>query len=667
MTGTEGLDSLAIASASALQVPIVAVGTTDGARTILHAAHGVSSGQAAHFSSLVDAAGGHQGPTELSEKGHPAWSRHPMVVGAPGLRFCFATPLPHLKGSLVIADTSPREAQPHQIELLSHYARIASEQIRLSAELDEATGLFRTMLEACPVSVRLEDFSAVKAGIDALGIERTSDFVAYLDRNPDFVASMGQKIRLVDTNSVTLGIHGYQDKQEFLQSALESLSEDGMRALRRGLIAIHRGDESLQFETTVHRRDGEVRRVLSRWSIPERHRSDYQRTLLASTDITYLRRTEEMLRHSQRLEAVGKIAGGVAHDFNNLLTVVKGNAELLEEDLGKEEPLLQAILHASRRGAELTQHLLAFSRQQPLKPQSVDLRQLLSKLGTMLGPTLGETIRVAMRLGADENASLYVDQGQLEASLLNLAINARDAMPSGGTLEFVLEPVLIEEVRAEVPDGLNAGSYILLRVTDTGTGMSADVLNKAVEPFFTTKDVGRGSGLGLSMVYGFAKQSGGHFALESEVGRGTTAKLYLPRSAPSSATASHASSPDPQGGRESILLVEDDPDVRAFLERALQSLGYQVTQAANVGDARRILARDGRLDLVLTDMTLGGGEGGLQLAEEIRMRRPQLPTVFITGHAVSHASLPAGSAVLQKPFSVAEMASILRSKLDVPS
>ncbi len=394
---------------------------------------------------------------------------------------------------------------------------------------------------------------------------------------------------------------------------------------------------------------------------------------LANLLATCLQRaqSEEALNHAQRLESVGQLTGGIAHDFNNLLTVIQGNLQVLEElpNLAGHEfsqQLVSAATRAARRGAELTSKLLAFSRRQVLQPTAVDVGALLHSLADMLRRTLDQRIAIAVDLAGDPSATLAVlaDPGQLESALLNIAINARDAMPDGGTLRFSAGPAgaLPAKVRREVDDpSAQDERFLCIAISDTGTGMPEEVRERAFEPFFTTKQVGRGTGLGLSTVYGFAKQSRGAVAIESAPGAGTTISLYLPRPWDPQLVRDE---PAGEGGALlpglKVLMVEDDAEVRAVALQFLDALGCDVTACASGEQALLLLTEDAGFDLLLTDIALGAGMRGTALASQAQQRLPELAVLLMSGFSAelleADQNAPAGWELLQKPYSRAELA-----------
>ena len=388
--------------------------------------------------------------------------------------------------------------------------------------------------------------------------------------------------------------------------------------------------------------------------------------LLAATMQRY--RTEEQLAHAQRLEAVGQLTGGVAHDFNNMLTVISGNLQLLEADLAnrpQSQEILGSALRAVGRGAELTRKLLAFARRQRLNPQSIDPRKLLKELCPILARTLGESIKVSVDCEA-ESPNVFVDPGELDTAILNLALNARDAMPRGGTLYLAEREQDIEN--AESTAELAPGTYVVITVRDTGFGMPPDVLARAFEPFFTTKESGRGSGLGLSMVYGFVKQSGGHLVADSRLGYGTRIDMYLPAARFKEPVQDHAQPAVSSGGKETVLVVEDEAEVRSIAVAFLNSLGYSTCEAPDGEQALRLLQDRTDVRLLFTDVILGSGMDGHELARAAQRARPDLRVLLTSGYEHPAAGSAPGGAkplpLLRKPYRREQLAAAVRALLD---
>jgi PAS domain S-box-containing protein len=388
-----------------------------------------------------------------------------------------------------------------------------------------------------------------------------------------------------------------------------------------------------------------------------------------------LAEAREALFQSQKMEAVGQLTGGVAHDFNNLLTVIIGGLDTIARskpsDATRIKRGLDMARHAADRAANLTARLLAFSRKQALEPIPTDLNALVQNMSEILHRTLGEQVELEAVLGS-RLWSVEVDQNQLESALLNLAVNARDAMPNGGKLTIETHNTHLDESYAATDAEVVPGQYVVVSVSDTGSGIPTDYLTRVFEPFFTTKELGRGTGLGLSMVYGFVKQSGGHVTLYSEEGEGTTVKLYFPRyfgegGAPEGKTPSELPSASED---EVVLVVEDNPDVRAYSVGILRELGYGVLEAGDADEALAILNSGARMDLLFTDVVLPG-RSGRDLASEAVELRPGLRVLFTTGYSrnaiVHHGRLDRDVQLISKPFTFEQLATRLRDLLDKPA
>lgn len=383
------------------------------------------------------------------------------------------------------------------------------------------------------------------------------------------------------------------------------------------------------------------------------------------------RKTAERLARTQRLQAVGELTGGVAHDFNNLLTVIQGNAEMLGETFkGRDDEaaeLAEMIDSAARRGAELTQRLLAFARRQPLEPAAVDVVSLVAGMDGLLRRTLGAHVELEFKAAGDVWPAL-IDSTQLETAVLNLVVNARDALPDGGWLTIEIGNASLGRTYADSRSDVVAGDYVLVAVSDTGTGIAADHIDHVFEPFFTTKQKARGTGLGLSMVYGFIKQSHGHVSIYSEPGEGTTIKMYLPR-----ALAGEVESRDEvvstgmESGDAVVLLVEDDELVRRYTHDLLVSLGYKVEVAGSGPEALKILERVGAVDLLLTDVVMPGGMSGPDVADAVSSMRPGIAVLFMSGYTenaiVHNGRLDPGVTLLSKPFRRRELAQKVKEVL----
>jgi PAS domain S-box-containing protein len=386
-------------------------------------------------------------------------------------------------------------------------------------------------------------------------------------------------------------------------------------------------------------------------------------------------KAEEALRQAQKMEAVGQLTGGIAHDFNNLLTIIVGNIELIQRRLPEGNERIQRAadhaMEATRRAATLTQRLLAFSRRQPLDPKPIDANKLVAGMSELLRRTLGETVVLETVL-AGGLWRTQADPNQLENAIVNLAVNARDAMPNGGKLTIETANARLDEAYVgALAEPVPPGQYVQVSVSDTGTGMDKATMERVFEPFFTTKEAGKGTGLGLSQVYGFVRQSNGHIRIYSELGEGTTIKIYLPRLIGSDEEPAEMPSQTPavvKGSGETILVVEDEPSLRAYSVEALRDLGYRVLEAADGKSALAVVEQHADIQLLFTDVVLTGGMNGRALAEEVSRRRPEVPVLYTTGYTanaiVHHGRLDPGMHLIGKPFTYAELAVKVRRMLD---
>jgi signal transduction histidine kinase/ActR/RegA family two-component response regulator len=388
-------------------------------------------------------------------------------------------------------------------------------------------------------------------------------------------------------------------------------------------------------------------------------------------DVTVQRQTEEQLFHAQKMEAIGHLTGGLAHDFNNLLAVIIGNLDVMAESVAstpEQAELSAAALEAALSGAELTRRLLAFARRQPLQPEEVDANALVSGITKLLARTLGEDIKITLDLDAGTRP-VFVDRVQLETAITNLANNARDAMPAGGQLIIATRNGHLDRDYVEKHSEVASGDYVIIEVTDTGEGMAPEIVSRIFEPFYTTKSVGRGTGLGLSMVFGFVKQSKGHINVYSEPARGTTFRLYLPP-AQSSSFSAHIQSPSLQPqytNEETVLVVEDNSSLRAVVLRQLEGVGLRVLEAGNAQQALDILKAVPDIDLVFTDIVLAGDMDGYALARAIRKSHPKVKIIMTSGFPgirFNESELAKSLPLLSKPYRKQDLIRLVRDVLD---
>lgn len=422
------------------------------------------------------------------------------------------------------------------------------------------------------------------------------------------------------------------------------------------------GIENYEIEHRVIRPDGEIRWVHEKGNVEKDADGNPTKMLGVVRDITQKRDTAEQLYQAQKMEAVGQLTGGIAHDFNNLLAVMLGNTELLEDYISDDENAryhYDKIKQTIENSAALTQRLLVFSRKQALASETIDIRGLVGGLDDMLRRALGETIDLRA-IHAVDLWSAFIDPHQLENALVNLAVNAHSAMPKGGTLTIETANITLDEAYAKQNEEATPGDYVVVSVTDTGTGISPEILNKVFEPFFTTKDIGEGSGLGLSMIYGFVKQSNGHITVSSKLDYGTTFKLYFPRSqdiaAPKNAKVATPIF-EPASGR--ILIVEDNPHVRNVPTKILRIQGYDVTEAKDGAEAIDHLQNGQPFDLLFTDVVLPGNLNGIEIAEEAVLIQPDIKILYTSGYAesaINHSDkLIPGVTLINKPYNRSDL------------
>jgi two-component system, cell cycle sensor histidine kinase and response regulator CckA len=515
--------------------------------------------------------------------------------------------------------------------------------------------------------------------------ENLARLAAIVESSEDAIFTAGLNGTILTWNAGAERLFGYRPSEAI--GCHVAIVVPPSQAAETGRISrlIRDGQAVRDLETVRRRKDGSE--VVVSLSLSPLRDSDGRLTGASAIarDITEIskvederRQLEDQLRQAQKMEAVGRLAGGVAHDFNNYLTAILGYSEILAHELGPRHPALdrvEQIHQAGERAAALTRQLLALSRRQNLEPEVLDLAELVRGLLAMIGRLLGEHIRLTL-VAAPGLGRVEADRGQLEQVILNLAVNARDAMPEGGSLTFELCDVELDRVQASTRVGLRPGPHVVLKVSDTGLGMDAKVLERIFEPFFTTKARGKGTGLGLSTVHGIVLQSNGAISVTSAPGRGTAFEIHLPRAA--AAVATPASPPNgprpaprpPLRGSETILLVEDETCVRNLLRETLRANGYTVLAATDPGDAERLAkSHRGPIHLLLTDVVMPG-RNGRALAEELRRLRPALRVLFMSGHeehpVPPAAPLPGGTAFLAKPFLPQDLARKLREVLATP-
>ncbi|WJR81856.1 PAS domain S-box protein [Bradyrhizobium sp. NP1] len=554
-----------------------------------------------------------------------------------------------------------------QGEIIEHY-----ETLRLHKSGRE----INVSLSISPLrSASGEIIGASKAARDITEVKRTQMALSReLDERQRIFETSQDLIVVTDTAGTyvqvspsAVAILGYQPEEMVGRSAVDFIHADDLEHTRTEMRSARQGRQIRNFETRYIHKDGQAVMLnwTGSWSEPAR------RYFFIGRDLTEKQAAEAQFRQAQKMDAVGQLTGGVAHDFNNILTVITGTIGILQEAVTDRPELVsiaKLIDDAAERGAHLTKHLLAFARKQPLQPREIDLNALVVDAAKLLRPTLGEQIEISPLLAQDAWAAL-VDPNQLITAILNLALNARDAMPDGGKLVIETRNVYLDEGYASMHSEVTPGNYVMVAVSDTGSGIPAAMLERVFDPFFTTKEVGKGTGLGLSMVFGFVKQSGGHIKIYSEEGHGTTVRIYLPRSSGLEMTAAEVvASAEARGGNECVLVVEDDRLVRQYVLTQIRSLGYATLEAENATEALSIIDGNPDIDLLFTDVIMPGPMNGRQLVDEALRRRPALKTLFTSGYTenaiVHHGRLDSGVLLLAKPYRKAELAQMIRTALD---
>jgi PAS domain S-box-containing protein len=577
--------------------------------------------------------------------------------------------------TVIVADitTNPLWADFRELAMQHHLRACWSVPIRSPA--GDVVGTFAVYYHdarsPAPEELRLVERAAALAGI-AIERERREGLLASINRNVNEGLYRSTPDRgLIYVNQAFARMFGYSSPEEMLQVPSAVLYEDPERREELKRVIAERGyfdNEEVRFR----RRDGSVFWGLTASTGVRGPDGDIQFYDGAVADITVRKGLEEQLRQAQKMEAVGKLAGGIAHDFNNLLTAISGYAESVREAVANDERVradVNEVLHAADRAAALTRQLLAYSRQQVLTPQVLDLTAVVEQLGGMLRRLIGEDVRLVIRHAA-HGAHARVDRSQIEQVILNLVVNARDAMPRGGTLTIATRAVTIDDGLDRERLDLEPGSYVALSVQDTGVGMDAEVRRRAFDPFFTTKEPGKGTGLGLSTVYGIVRQSGGSTELESVPHAGTTVRVYLPRvTAPPGPTAEAVAVPVVAGSVGTILVVEDEQLVRNLVSRTLKRAGYSVLVAEDGLDALTVARRHtGMIDLMVTDVIMPR-MGGRELSERLLRERPGLRVLFVSGYANElldiAGSLGPGTEYLQKPFTPSVLLARVRELVSV--
>jgi two-component system cell cycle sensor histidine kinase/response regulator CckA len=529
---------------------------------------------------------------------------------------------------------------------------------------------YAALFESAPVSIWHEDFSSVKALLDEVVQSAGGDLDTYLQQHADIVYDCMRRVRVLQVNRLAREFYGASTQEELVRRLPELFDDGSVAVFREELVALASGAERFESEVTTRTLDGEDRIVQMNVSVLPTPSKPWSQVIVAFTDVTERKRLERELLQSQKLESLGRMAGGLAHDLNNALTIIDGYSDMLLGEVSQPDPIymyLYEIKKAGERAAALVQPLLAFSRKQVLQPKVVNLNSIVAEAKNVLRTATGEHIRLVLQL-APTLRTTRVDPAQVYHVLLNLVLNARDAMPDGGALEIETQNVVICEGRTEMTD-LGPGTYVALTVRDTGTGMDEETRRRVFEPFFTTKEVGKGTGLGLSSAFGIIKQSGGWMRAASQLGSGSEFTVYLPAFHDHEQTdgAREHAVADLRGSG-TILLVEDEPEVRCLLTEALGRYGYRVLSCGDPFEALAIFdSHRASIQIVITDVVMPGMTGP-QLVEKLLRSAGDLMAVYISGYANSpelrEQALGGHVAYLQKPFGPDALALAVKRLLD---
>ena len=530
---------------------------------------------------------------------------------------------------------------------------------------------YRRLFDSAEVAIWDEDFSGVRVAFERLRRSGVTDLSAYLDENQFAVQELASLIRVNSVNQKSLEVFGANNEDDIKLNFRSLLSDNSLELFRRELIAIWQGEDSFVIEGQHVTFSGRSLDVIISLPIPKTEQ-DFFHVPVCILDITEQKAMSDALHQAQKLEAVGQLTGGVAHDFNNLLQIIGGASSMIEAT-DETDPEVQEwvgrINGAVERGRSLTSHLLAFSRKQALQAEVINARESNEGLVDLLQRTLGEDINVTVDYASDD-LILRCDPNALQNTLLNLALNSRAAMPDGGNLHISFKPVSLQTDLVLEDEIVTAGDYVEITVSDDGTGMSADVAARAFDPFFTTKDVGKGTGLGLSMVFGFARQSGGNATIESGIGEGTVVRLLLPSVeghvlSEAVKTEKKVKRDIVTGDKRTVLVVEDDPEVRVITKNVLHELNYSVIEASTADEAMTLLDQPGhQIDVVFSDIVMPGGMDGYDLAEKLSTRPNALRVLLTSGYPQRDDMESTPARLISKPYTNSELSLALQEVLN---
>jgi signal transduction histidine kinase/CheY-like chemotaxis protein len=611
---------------------------------------------------------------------HAIAKTHAPRVQELGLKGVIAYPITNTTDDLIgvvhLNARKARQIHPGDRRFFETVARMFGtiiEHRRAVDALRESEAGYRSLFENAPAALWVEDFSDVKHYLNHLRKTGVDDLEAYFKTNPGAVAECAARVKVLDVNQQALELYQARDKPALMAGLSRIVTPQALEALSRELVVIDAGGKRSTTEIENLTLAGEKRQLVMQWFVAPGYETDYGRVFLSFLDVTETRALEAQLLQAQKMESIGTLAGGIAHDFNNIMQAISGYTQLLLWDRGPEDPdsdNLRAIEKAADRASKLTRQLLTFSRKVPSKLRLVNLNAEIEGMSKILERTIPKMIRIERHLATDLKM-VNADRSQIEQILMNLSINASNAMPDGGSLVF--ETCNVDLGRES---GLSletrGGPHVLLSISDTGHGMDAETRRRIFEPFYTTREIGQGSGLGLAMVYGMIKNHNGHIVCDSEPGKGACFKLYFPaiHTLQPILAAETVVKPTLPSGTETILVVDDEPVILDLAETILNRFGYRVIRAENGEQALTIVAeQSGRVDLVILDLNMPG-MGGHSCLEALAARYPDVPVLLASGYSPNGSvreTLAAGAAgFIGKPYQLKEMLKVVRDIIDAP-
>ena len=612
---------------------------------------------------------------------HPIAASHGARIAELGLKGIIAYPITTAGGELIgVIQLHSNQSPPTNpgdrtfFEAVARMFGTIVEHRRAVDALRESEDEYRSLFENAPAALWVEDFSEVKRFLNQLRENGVDDLETYFKDHPGELAACAARVQVIDVNQRAIELYQAPDKASLLQGLSQIVTPQSMGALVNELVAIDAGMTRSTTEIENRTLTGEKRQLVMQWFVAPGYEADYARVFLSFLDVSETRVLEAQLLQAQKMESIGTLAGGIAHDFNNIMQAISGYTQLMLWDRDPEDPdynNLRAIEKAANRASKLTRQLLTFSREVPSRLKPVDLNVEVEAMRAILERTIPKMIRIECRLAPDL-CTINADRSQIEQAMMNLGINASHAMPDGGQLVFETHNVELDRAYCRAHPEAQEGPHVLLSIADTGHGMDAGTMQRMFDPFFTTREIGEGSGLGLAMIYGIVKNHNGHITCDSAPGGGTCFKVYIPavRQARSAArpSAQAESRSFTTSGSETILVVDDEAVILDLAETILGRFGYRVIRAENGEQALDVMARKGdHVDLVILDLNMPG-MGGNSCLQTLKKRHPGVPVLVASGYSPdgsAHETVAAGAAgFIGKPFQIKDMLKAVRDIFD---